>query len=69
LKQQGRVTITRRGWHQVLVSDQWVPAAPGECFAFFSDAGNLEALTPAFVRPRLHRIFAYRRDAIARLLG
>jgi ligand-binding SRPBCC domain-containing protein len=30
-----------------------VPAAAAECFAFFSDAGNLEALTPPFLHFRI----------------
>lgn len=50
---QARVSITRSGRHHVLSSHQWVPAAPGECFAFFSDAGNLEALTPPFLHFRI----------------
>lgn len=49
LKHRARIGITRHGRHHVLTSDQWVPAAPEACFAFFSDAGNLEALTPPFL--------------------
>ena len=30
-----------------------MPAAPRECFAFFSDATNLEALTPPFLEFRI----------------
>lgn len=51
--ERARVRISRRGRHHLLVSDQWVPAAPDACFAFFSDAGNLEALTPPFLRFRI----------------
>lgn len=45
-----RLGITRRGRHHLLHSEQWVPAAPEACFAFFSDARNLEVLTPPFLR-------------------
>jgi ligand-binding SRPBCC domain-containing protein len=33
--------------------EQWLPGAPGEVFAFFSDARNLEAITPPLVRIRV----------------
>ena len=32
-----------------LTADQWVPSPIGEVFEFFSDAHNLEALTPAIL--------------------
>lgn len=34
----------------VLEREQWVPASLGEVFHFFSDAGNLELLTPPWLR-------------------
>lgn len=34
----------------VLESEQWVPASLEEVFRFFSDAGNLELLTPQWLR-------------------
>lgn len=33
-----------------LEREQWVPRPLDEVFSFFSDAGNLEALTPAWMR-------------------
>ena len=33
----------------VLETDQWVPRSPAETFAFFADAANLQAITPAFL--------------------
>lgn len=47
------LSIVRRGRAHVLSSRQWVPAPMEECFAFFSDAANLEALTPPFLRFRI----------------
>ncbi len=47
------VTIVRRGTGYLLRSRQWVSAPPGECFEFFADARNLEALTPDFLRFRI----------------
>lgn len=47
------LTFSRRGRLHVLCSRQWVPAPIDECFAFFSDAANLEALTPPFLRIRI----------------
>ena len=44
------VTITRAGAGYRLRSRQWVSAPPVECFEFFADARNLEALTPPFLR-------------------
>jgi ligand-binding SRPBCC domain-containing protein len=29
--------------------EQWIPRPPGEVFAFFSDARNLEAITPSWL--------------------
>lgn len=48
-----QVSFARRGRAHVLTSQQWVPAPREECFAFFSDAANLEALTPPFLRFRI----------------
>lgn len=42
--------ISSRGRRRLLESRQWVPAALDECFGFFADAANLEALTPPFLR-------------------
>jgi len=39
--------------HRLLQSEQWVPAPPPVCFTFFSDAANLEALTPPFLHFRI----------------
>jgi hypothetical protein len=36
-----------------LVYEQWVPRVPEEVFPFFSDARNLEKITPAFVKLRI----------------
>jgi len=33
-----------------LKREQWVPAPLDEVFEFFSNAGNLEALTPPWLR-------------------
>lgn len=49
----GRLTIAPRGRGHVLRCDQWVAAPVDECFAFFADAANLEALTPPFLRFRI----------------
>lgn len=43
--------MTRR--HHVLERTQHVPRPRPEVFAFFSDARNLEAITPAFLRFRI----------------
>ncbi len=46
------VVLTHRlpgGHAYVLESSQWVPAGLDETFAFFSDARNLEAITPDFL--------------------
>jgi len=40
------LSFEERGRVHVLRSRQWVPAPLEDCFAFFSDAANLEALTP-----------------------
>jgi ligand-binding SRPBCC domain-containing protein len=40
---------TARRGHHVLTSEQWVAAGIEETFAFFSDAANLEVLTPPFL--------------------
>ena len=36
--------------HHVLRREQRLPAPPTEVFPFFADAGNLEAITPAWLR-------------------
>lgn len=33
----------------ILEREQWLPASPEQVFAFFSDAGNLDAITPPWV--------------------
>ena len=35
--------------HHVLTREQRLPGAPEEVFAFFGDAGNLEAITPPWL--------------------
>ena len=35
--------------HHTLIREQQLPAPPGEVFPFFSDAGNLEAITPPWL--------------------
>jgi ligand-binding SRPBCC domain-containing protein len=35
--------------HHVLRREQRLPGPPGAVFGFFADAGNLEAITPAFL--------------------
>jgi ligand-binding SRPBCC domain-containing protein len=37
----------------VLEREQFIPRPLGEVFAFFADAGNLEAITPAFLNFRI----------------
>ncbi len=36
--------------HHLLRREQHLPAPPAEVFPFFADAGNLEAITPAWLR-------------------
>lgn len=49
----------------VLEREQWIPAPLGAVFEFFSDAGNLEAITPPWLRFRIltPRPIAMRVDA------
>jgi ligand-binding SRPBCC domain-containing protein len=49
----------------LLEREQWVPAPIERVFAFFSDAYNLEAITPGWVHFRIHtpRPIAMRADA------
>jgi ligand-binding SRPBCC domain-containing protein len=46
---QTRTQALSGGRTHVLETWQWVPAGLDETFAFFSDARNLEAITPAFL--------------------
>ena len=43
------VAFLSRGRHHLLKSEQQVATSPADAFAFFSQAGNLNALTPAFL--------------------
>ena len=47
------VSIVRRGKGHLLTCEQWVDTPPAPCFEFFSDASNLEALTPPFLAFRI----------------
>ncbi len=49
----GRVSIEGRGPERRLETRQWVPVPLRECFAFFADARNLEAITPPFLSFRI----------------
>ena len=40
----------RAGGGYTLTAEIWLPRSRPEVFAFFADAGNLEALTPAWLR-------------------
>jgi ligand-binding SRPBCC domain-containing protein len=42
----------RRGAY-LLETEQWFPKPPPEVFDFFADAGNLETITPPFLRFRI----------------
>jgi ligand-binding SRPBCC domain-containing protein len=44
-----RMRDTRRGRAHVFECGQWVAADLGQTFSFFSDAANLEAITPPFL--------------------
>ena len=57
-----------------LTSEVVLAAPRDQVFAFFSNAANLEALTPdllarLLLAPDLERIFAYRRGELARRFG
>ena len=41
---------------EVFDSVQWIPRTPSEVFPFFSDAGNLERLTPPWLSFRLEQV-------------
>ncbi|SFJ69684.1 SRPBCC family protein [Planctomicrobium piriforme] len=47
------VSITRDGQGWILRAEQVLPTSPATAFAFFSDAANLEAITPAFLNFRI----------------
>lgn len=53
LTARAELTFARRGRRHVLSSRQWVAAGHDASFAFFSNAANLEALTPPFLRFRI----------------
>lgn len=42
--------ITMCGRNYAFDAELWLPQAPEELFAFFSDAHNLQVITPAFLR-------------------
>jgi ligand-binding SRPBCC domain-containing protein len=42
----------------ILHREQWVPRPLDEVFAFFSDAGNLEQITPAWLNFRIQNSFS-----------
>ena len=51
------IGIQRRphgGWR--LSCDQWLPGTPAEVFPFFGSAGNLERITPPFLRFRIRGV-------------
>jgi ligand-binding SRPBCC domain-containing protein len=47
------LSFGRHGRYHILRSRQWVAASPEATFAFFSDAANLEAITPPVLRFRI----------------
>jgi len=44
------MTFGKEGGAFTLTSEQWLPRPLPEVFAFFADAGNLDALTPSWLR-------------------
>ena len=44
------IRIERAQGHFTLCAEQWVPRPVSEVFSFFADAGNLDALTPPWLR-------------------
>jgi ligand-binding SRPBCC domain-containing protein len=45
-----RFSHSEGGGARILASEQWVAASQMDTFTFFSDAGNLAALTPPFLK-------------------
>jgi ligand-binding SRPBCC domain-containing protein len=44
------ITFGKKDGHFTLATEQWLPRPLAEVFAFFADAGTLDALTPSWVR-------------------
>lgn len=44
------IRFGRQGGMSLLACDLWLPRPPKEVFPFFADAGNLDAITPPWLR-------------------